>query len=191
MINISMIRVLLLTLVCTCLSASAVVEQVEERVTIQLDIPYWESPPFRLWNISYPVSDKELHCLALNVYFEARGEHPDGQFAVADVVMWRVNHSEYPDTICGVVQEGVYPSWNPTVPLKNKCQFSWFCDRKPDVPLDIDAFEAAMYVADTVLNDPNYIPVVHYALFYHADEVSPDWAEERLAVAVIGNHLFY
>ena len=159
-------------------------------VTIQLDIPYQESLPFRPWNIEYPVSEKELHCLALNVYFEARGEEPDGQFAVADVVMHRVNHFEYPDTICGVVQEGVYPSWNPTVPLKNKCQFSWFCDRKPDTPFDLEAFEAAMYVATVVLGD-DYHPVIEYGLYYHTHDVNPDWAEEKLQVASIGNHLFY
>ena len=144
-----------------------------------------------MWNISYPVSDKEIHCMALNIYFEARGETPDGQFAVAEVVMHRVNHSSYPDTICGVIKQGVYPKWSPDMPLKNKCHFSWYCDRKPDNPIDSEAFEAAMYVAKTVINDPKYINVIDYALFYHARDVNPFWADDMHVVADIGNHIFY
>ena len=177
-------------LMTVALSASAVVEQEPDMVTIQLELPQFEEQPFYLWNLEQPVSDKELHCLALNVYFEARGEEPEGQFAVADVVMHRVKHHDFPNTICGVVTQGIYPSWNPEVPLKNMCQFSWYCDRKPDNPIDIEAFEAAMYVARTVLG-PNYYPEVEYALYYHTPQVNPEWAEEKVVVASIGNHLFY
>ena len=144
-----------------------------------------------VWNISYPVSQEELGCLALNIYFEARGEVPDGQFGVADVVMHRVNHSRYPDTICGVVKQGIYPSWDKSMPLLHKCHFSWYCDRKPDNPIDGEAFATAMYVAETVLNDHYYIPVVNYALFYHARSVTPFWANKKYLVADIGNHLYY
>lgn len=186
-----MTKILMTLVALVLLSGSTIMERPVEMRTFVLEIPHVEPTVYRQWNISYPVSDKELHCLALNVYFEARSEDPDGQFAVADVVMHRVNHFDYPNTICGVVKQGVYPSWSPDVPLKNKCHFSWYCDRKPDNPIDSDAFEAAMYVANTVLNDHKYIPVVEYALFYHADYVTPHWAEDARVVAVVGNHLFY
>jgi len=160
-------------------------------VTVKIDIPTTETHIFRQWNVSYPVSAEELGCLALNIYFEARGEDPDGQFAVADIVMHRVNNFDYPNTICGVVKKGVYPKWSPLMPIKYKCHFSWFCDRKSDTPVDIEAFKAAMYVASTVLNDPMYVPVIEYGLYYHADYVNPEWAEGRILIVSLGKHLFY
>ena len=48
-----------------------------------------------------------------------------------------------------------------------------------------------MYVAETVLNDPKYIPVIEYGLFYHNKQVNPYWAEGEVIIADIGNHLFY
>jgi N-acetylmuramoyl-L-alanine amidase len=162
-----------------------------ETVSIAIEVPHTKSHPYRLWNISYPVSQEEIYCLALNTYFEARGEEPDGQFAVADVVMHRVNHGKYPDTICGVIKKGVYPTWSRDFPVKDKCHFSWYCNGKSDEPVDGQAFAAAMYVAETVLNDPKYIPVIEYGLYYHGKEVNPYWAEGEVIIADIGNHLFY
>lgn len=160
-------------------------------VTIKIDNPTAETHIFRQWNVSYPISEEELGCLALNIYFEARGEKSIGQFAVADIVMHRVNNFDYPNTICGVVKKGVYPSWSKTMPFKYKCHFTWYCDRKPDNPVDGPAFAAAMYVARTVLNDPFYLPVITYGLYYHAAYVNPEWAEGRVVIASLGKHLFY
>jgi len=175
------------------LTGYSVIVHPVETVAVHIDIPKAASPPmpYRRWNLSYPVSNKELECLALNIYFEARGEDPDGQFAVADIVMHRVNHTQYPNTICGVVKEGRYTEWNTKYPIKHKCHFSWYCDRKSDVPTNTKAYKEATYVADVVLNDPDYIPVIEYGIFYHARYVSPEWAENKKMIADIGNHLFY
>ena len=173
------------------LTGASVLEHPVEFISYDIDIPVGDSQPFRQWNISYPVPDKELHCLALNVYFEARGEDPEGQFAVAEVVMHRVNHFNYPNTICGVVKQGVYSEWSKEMPIKHKCNFSWFCDRLPDDPIDGQAFGAAMYVATTILKDPKYMLEIEYALYYHADYVEPYWADDLQLVGHIGNHLFY
>src|SRR6056300_234304 len=87
----------------------------------------------------------ELYCLAQNIYFEAKSEPLAGQYAVADVVLNRVQDTRYPNTICEVVKEGpIKESWktkqDPNLsdderifyPKKNKCQFSWYCDGKAD-----------------------------------------------------------
>ena len=184
-------KLLLIAVLSVLISGSSHVESPVEYSTYKLDIPEIESHPYRQWNISYPVSQEELGCLALNIYFESRGEEPDGQFAVADIVMHRVNNFGYPNTVCGVVKKGVYPSWSQDMPIKYKCHFTWYCDRKPDNPVDGPAFARAMYVATTVLNDPNYIPVIAYGLYYHADYVNPEWAEGREVIANLGKHLFY
>jgi spore germination cell wall hydrolase CwlJ-like protein len=191
--NHSMTKVLAAVFIMLTLTGASVVKHPVEYVRMQLELQLDETLPFRQWNISYPVPDKEVHCLALNVYFEAGNQETDGQYAVADVVMYRVNHSGYPDTICTVIKKGIYVPWLPQMPLKWKCHFTWFCDRKPDEPIDTDAFEAAITVANTVINDPYYVPVIDYALYYHADYVIPIpyWAEDKKIVTVIGTHLFY
>ena len=78
------------------------------------------------------------YCMALNIYYEARGSNLADKAAVADVVLNRVNDSRYPNTICEVVKQGEQkPSWkdpNKMVMVRNRCQFSWYCDGKKDTP---------------------------------------------------------
>jgi len=68
-----------------------------------------------------------LVCLALNIYHEARNQPTIGQVAVGQVVMNRVRDERFPDTVCGVVKQGQTYSWQPDLPIRNKCQFSWWC----------------------------------------------------------------
>ena len=75
---------------------------------------------------------ESLVCLATAIYFEARGEPTVGQIAVGQVIMSRVNDHRYPDNVCDVVKEGYYYSWNTSIPIPDKCQFSFWCDGKPE-----------------------------------------------------------
>ena len=77
-----------------------------------------------------------ITCLAQNIYFEARDQPTVGQMAVAYVVLNRVHHPAWPDTVCDVIREGPTYSWKQDYPIRNRCQFSWYCDGKPDVPKD-------------------------------------------------------
>ena len=71
-----------------------------------------------------------ITCLAVAIYFEARSEPIAGQLAVAQVVLNRVADERYPDTVCEVIMEGpTYPSGHP---VRDKCQFSFWCDGKPN-----------------------------------------------------------
>ena len=101
-------------------------------------------------------------CLALNVYHEAKNQDIDGMYAVADVVMNRVEDHRYPNTVCGVVKQGpTRESWktretpdpNDAVyyPIKNRCQFSWYCDGKSDTPYNPQAWRIAESIAETTL----------------------------------------
>ena len=76
----------------------------------------------------------EAICLATNIYHEARGESYAGKVAVANVTMNRVTSPKFPNTICDVVyQAQTKENWKGnTVPKRNKCQFSWYCDGKSD-----------------------------------------------------------
>lgn len=117
-----------------------------------------------------------LMCLAVAVYFEARGEPIDGQKAIAEVVINRVNDDRYPNTICDVV-------------FQDK-QFSFTHDGKPDkLPkIPTKASKRAKLVAKEVLNgDALGITSTHY----HAKYVTPYWRKYFSFDGVIGNHIFY
>jgi len=141
------------------------------------------------WYHTYPVTAADIQCLALNIYFEARSDPTVGQYAVADVVMYRMMHYNFPDTICSVVKDGVFREWQQDMPVKWRCSFTWYCDRKSDVPTEKKAFGIAMYIARDVLFNPDYEPEVPYALYYHAEYVDPEWG--FTFVAKRGTHLFY
>ncbi len=134
--------------------------------------------------------DKQLQCLALNVYHEARNEGEQGQRAVAWATMNRTVNKHYPDTVCGVVHQAVTDDNGTTI--RNKCQFSWYCDGKSDKVKDLVAWMQAEYVAADVMDkfgketDPT-----GGAIMYHADYVDPDWADDYKREVEIDTHIFY
>ena len=144
------------------------------------------------------VDEQELRCLAMNIYHEARGESPAGQGAVADVVMNRVNDLRYPNTICDVVYQAKFSEWwmkseGKKVPLKNKCQFSWYCDGKDDTPAIGYAWSDSQTVARNMIIHGKYRGITKGSTHYHASHVDPYWANSRnmRLVSRIGEHIFY
>ena len=148
-------------------------------------------------SVSQPsISDRSAECLALNMYHEARGQGIAGELAVTAVVLNRVNDKRYPDTICEVVEEGpTRASWkDPKVryPIKNRCQFSWFCDGKSDTPRNKKIYNRMYGLADAILtNDLPFIDITGGATHYHADYVSPAWAKTKTKTVEIQDHIFY
>ena len=125
----------------------------------------------------------ELKCLATAIYFEARGEPVAGQKAVAQVVLNRVKDERYPKTVCGVVYQNAE--------RRNRCQFSFACDGKSDIPKEAAAWKRARNLAADCLRDPPSTWVLGEATLYHARYVSPSWAPKVTLVSSIGQHLFY
>lgn len=122
----------------------------------------------------------EIECLAQAIYFESRGESLEGQEAVAAVVLNRVAHPGFPNSVCGVVRQGG---------AKPGCQFSWYCDELSDKPRNKIAWLAALDLARDVAaraEDPS-----DGALFFHAVSVKPRWARKMERVVQIDNHIFY
>lgn len=129
------------------------------------------------------VVEAEVHCLALNIYFEARSEPELGQRAVGHVVMNRVAHPGYPDSVCKVVQQGGEEDLH-------RCQFSWWCDGQSDKPLNRKAWDKAERLAYEIylgLSDD----ATDGALWYHATYVKPYWSELLRKGDRIGQHIFY
>ena len=131
-------------------------------------------------------SDKmsnEFRCLALNIYFEARGESEVGQHAVGHVVMNRVSNPRFPDSVCDVVhQGGEHPFF--------RCQFSWWCDGRSDKPNKKTAWDISVKIAREIYSGESTDPT-NGALWYHADYVSPYWKDSFVQGPKIGQHIFY
>jgi len=126
-------------------------------------------------------------CLALNVYFETRSQGVAEMIAVSEVVMNRVESPRYPNTVCEVVRQGIHYNG---YPIKNKCQFSWYCNSESDVPTNSKAWELSKQVAEGVLLGRTK-GSVGKAIHYHAEYVYPKWAKTRPIVGKIGVHIFY
>ena len=126
--------------------------------------------------------DAQWHCLAEAIYFEARGEPLNGQVAVAEVILNRVDADNYPDTICAVVNQG-------TGDL-HACQFSYTCDGRPEHMDDDASWQMAGKVARHLL-DGAPRSLTRDATHYHADYVDPYWAKVYPRTAQVGRHIFY
>lgn len=133
---------------------------------------------------------EEVSCLAQNIYHEARGEGILGQLAVAWVTLNRVHSSLFPNTVCEVVKQG---EKNKRGELKrHRCQFSWYCDGRPDKIGDPMAWAAAQVLALGVISGYNTVSdPTKGALFYHADYVKPEWRKRLKQTTRIGIHIFY
>lgn len=127
-----------------------------------------------------PDSDSaQRDCLALALYWEARGEGERGMRAVGSVVLNRVDDERFPATVCRVVKQGGEAP---------PCQFSWWCDGKSDRPRSPKQWAAAQAIADKLLDGKSKDPT-RGALFFHNTSIDPNWPYRR--TVRIGNHVFY
>jgi len=127
-------------------------------------------------------AERELYCLSEAIYYEARGESVDGQIAVAEVIMNRVDSRHYPDTVCGVVSQGS--------DRRNSCQFSYKCDGAPERMINKKAAERARDVAILLMKGERR-GLTEDATHYHASYVKPYWAKSLTRTAKHGTHVFY
>lgn len=158
----------------------------------------------------------QVDCLRKNVYWEGRNQDEAGMIAIAIVTLNRVGAKNYPDTICGVVHDAVRNARG--LPVRNKCQFSWYCDGLADTPhpeictqfnyttrhgkkvrynnKNFNAPECAAWkksykIAVGVLRGYLKVRGLEKALYYHNTDVDPDWADPDAKLARIDGHIFY
>src|SRR5579859_1841622 len=131
------------------------------------------------------VASRELTCLALNVYYEARGESVAGMYAVAEVTMNRVASRRFPQTVCAVVYEKRW-DW---LRKRYVSAFSW-------TEFDIvphpegSQWKLARKVADEAYHGKQPL-VLNGAMHYHATYIRPSWAAGQEPLARIGGQIFY
>ena len=132
----------------------------------------------------------QLTCLAVTVYHEARGEGHAGMLGVALTVINRLHDPRWPNTICEVVTEGPTLKWDANAPLRNKCQFSYYCDGRSDRPTDQKAFSQAMKIAEEAWYSYGLsVDITEGATYYHATSIDPKWPYKY--IMTINNHKFY
>lgn len=125
-------------------------------------------------------SSRDLECLTQAVYYEARGETPAGQAAVAQVVLNRVRHPAFPKSVCAVVFQRAY----------GVCQFSFACDGSMRRGREPGAWSRARKVATRALGG-EVMASVGNATHFHTINVSPGWGPRMVRVQQVGLHVFY
>lgn len=127
-----------------------------------------------------PTGGAEWECLRKALYFEARGESLKGEFAVAEVILNRVDSPAYPNSVCGVVEQGGHGA----------CQFSYTCDGYRDVMAEPEAADRAGRIAMVMLEGaPRTLTMG--ATYFHTRAVRPAWTGRVVQTVAIGAHLFY
>ena len=124
------------------------------------------------------------------IYFEGRSESVAGQVAIAQVIENRISSARYPDDTCSVIKQGRYVSWL-EYPLRYECQFSFWCDGKPEDITNRQAWGEAWIIA-VGSRFGIYPGIICSATNYHSDYIEmPYWAEPENVTTKIGNHMFY
>ena len=133
---------------------------------------------------------QELECMTKNIYFEAALESTAGKLAVAQVTLNRVKSRHYPNTVCTVVKQGKHHESG--FPVRDRCQFSWYCDGKHDTPSMGKMWGESQKVAIYVLENAKLLDITDGATHYHADYIeNPRWAIARHKTMQIDTHIFY
>lgn len=126
------------------------------------------------------VSYQDWQCMAMNLFFEARGEGEAGMIAVGQVTLNRVGSTKFRRDVCSVVQEK----------HKGVCHFTWVCDRTIHKIKDKKMWQTSEAIAFKLLTDRQK-DQTHAADHYHATYVKPYWASSCNRTAQIKNHVFY
>jgi spore germination cell wall hydrolase CwlJ-like protein len=134
--------------------------------------------------VSLQERERQLKCMADNVYYEAAHEPAEGKIAVAQIVMNRVASPDFPNDPCAVIYQRTVFHQRVT------CQFTWLCDGSVKRrPIQRELYQESQRAAKMVLMEGFRLPSLTGALYYHADYVNPRW--NKIRVSVIGRHIFY
>lgn len=181
--SIAEVNSLAVKVISVCLMALGVfltVSLLTWAINFKLDNPNVGEPS----SVTAEFRERQLGCLAKNIYYEAGYEPFEGKVAVAQVTLNRVESGKFPGDVCRTIyQKNIFYE-------KVVCQFSWACDRTAlGRPVNKVAYAESMEVAKKVLLENFRLPGLKEALFYHADYVNPGWKKEK--IAQIGRHIFY
>jgi spore germination cell wall hydrolase CwlJ-like protein len=173
-------RLVKIFLVCL---AAVVIGNVLFKV-VEMKMDSLKSQKMETSGVTLQLREKQLECLARNIYFEAAKESFEGKVAVAQVTLNRAESGLFPSDVCKVVyQKNVFME-------KVVCQFSWYCETNAKTkPMHPEIYDECYSVAKKVLLEGFRLDILNDALYYHATYVSPGWKKQK--ITKIGNHIFY
>lgn len=173
-------RLVKIFLVCL---AAVVIGNVLFKV-VEMKMDSLKSQKMETSGVTLQLREKQLECLARNIYFEAGKESFEGKVAVAQVTLNRAESGLFPSDVCKVVyQKNVFME-------KVVCQFSWYCETNAKTkPMHPEIYDECYSVAKKVLLEGFRLDILNDALYYHATYVSPGWKKQK--ITKIGNHIFY
>ena len=125
--------------------------------------------------------DDAITCLSRTIYWEAKGEGAASMEAIANVVMNRLGHEGFPNTICEVVRQGHE---------RGSCQFSWWCDGRSDDTEEDTPYAIAKEIARKALNR-QLLDLTGGAMYFHQRKLTPGWSGKYIKTVEIGEHVFY
>jgi spore germination cell wall hydrolase CwlJ-like protein len=160
------------------LTALAIGPQAYAKPPEPIDVEYTDA---WLASLPTPTGGADWDCLRKAIYFEARGEGIKGEFAVAEVVLNRVDSPLFPSTVCNVVQASG----------RGACAFSWVCDGYSDTMRDAVSADRAGRIAWAMLQPGAPRPLTGGATYFHTRHVRPGWSRDVVQTASIGSHLFF
>jgi spore germination cell wall hydrolase CwlJ-like protein len=153
-----------------------------QAATLVADGSIQAAPPFSMRRASATDRGRALQCLTAAIYYEAASEPDAGQQAVAQVILNRVRHPAFPNTVCGVIYQGSERTTG--------CQFSYACDGSmARIPAKA-AWNRALGVAARALAGAVYAPA-GMATHYHTYAVTPSWNRSLVMTAAVGAHFFH
>ncbi len=124
----------------------------------------------------------EVSCLAEAVYYEARSETISGQKAVAEVILNRVGHKAFPNTVCAVVYQGAERTTG--------CQFSFACDGSNAILPRGKNWSEAQDISRHMMMRAS-AAITNRATHYHTTNVNPKWAPSLRKLRQYDTHVFY
>ena len=149
------------------------------------------------------IDNEQAMCLAMNVYHEAKGETLAGKSAVAHVTLNRVAHKKYPSNTCDVIFEAkTRINWKGNVvPVRDRCQFSWYCDGKADdiqlvyqngnvIKHNMIAWKQSVQVSLLAMKGMTIDPTSGATHYYNHNIAQPNWGAVYPVKAVLSNHTF-
>jgi len=182
----------------------------EDRETKPAEVVVVPEQPKIVETVEPPVPDvdaREVQCLALNIWFESRGTSNRDKLAVAHVTKNRVKHKDYPNNVCSVVFQGIHrlnPNTGKVYPVRNMCQFSWYCDGKTDeikltdnqgrtIHNNVIIWEECQTLAFQVLTGQSEDPTKGATHYLNSKLVKrmPKWTYEYTMVHETDGHQFY
>lgn len=165
----------------------AAMRSVSRTLVSRVTAPQAEPTAIRRYSADFLMSmpqsnDTDVRCLQEAIYHESRGEDIYGQFAVAEVILNRVDLPNYPADVCGVVHQNAH--------RRNACQFSYACNGRSRDMTEPGARRLAGAIAQIMLSGAPR-ELTDGATHFHTTDVRPRWARSFERTGQFGSHLFY